>query len=114
VEVTPWRFESSHPHSSTKALLCGAFCCLGVAHGPSGPQLGVGPNRGLSRHAAPPSDPPSIVIVPKVVIVMCSSGGPEIEAIARAAGADAYFNKSDPVLDVLNAVVELVAVGAGS
>jgi hypothetical protein len=54
------------------------------------------------------------VIVPKVVIVMCSSGGPEIEAIARAAGADAYFNKSDPVLDVLNAVVELVAVGAGS
>jgi len=59
--------------------------------------------------------PQLVSIVPKVVLVMFSSGPrPETEAIAMAAGADAYFEKTDPVPDLLDAVVDLVAAQAGS
>ena len=58
--------------------------------------------------------PELVEIVPKVVIVMFSSGRPETEGIARAAGAHGYFDKSDPVADVLDAVADLVAVSAAS
>jgi DNA-binding NarL/FixJ family response regulator len=54
--------------------------------------------------------PELVRIVPKVVVVMFSSGPrPETEARAKAAGADAYFEKTDPVSDVLDAVVDLVS-----
>jgi DNA-binding NarL/FixJ family response regulator len=57
--------------------------------------------------------PQLVRIVPKVVVVMFSSGPrPGTEAIAKAAGADAYFEKSDPVPDLLDAVVNLVAAQA--
>ena len=59
--------------------------------------------------------PQLVSIVPKVVVVMFSSGPrPETEAIAKAAGADAYFEKTDPVPDLLDAVVALVAARTGS
>jgi DNA-binding NarL/FixJ family response regulator len=59
--------------------------------------------------------PQLVSIVPKVVVVMFSSGPrPETELIATAAGADAYFEKTDPVPDLLDAVVDLVAAQAGS
>jgi len=59
--------------------------------------------------------PQLVSIVPKVVVVMFSSGPrPETEAIAKAAGADAYFEKTDPVPDLLDAVVDLVAAHPSS
>ncbi len=59
--------------------------------------------------------PQLVSIVDKVVVVMFSSGPrPETEAIAKAAGADAYFEKTDPVSDVLDAVVRLVSAHRSS
>ena len=53
--------------------------------------------------------PDLVQIVPKVVVVMFSSGPrPETEAIAKAAGADAYFEKTDPVPHLLDAVVDVL------
>jgi hypothetical protein len=44
--------------------------------------------------------------VPNVVVVMFSSGPrPHTEAVATARGADAPFEKRQPVSDVLGAVV---------
>jgi DNA-binding NarL/FixJ family response regulator len=54
--------------------------------------------------------PHLVRIVPKIIVVMFSSGPrPRTETIARAAGADAYFEKTDPVPELLETVVRLVA-----
>jgi DNA-binding NarL/FixJ family response regulator len=59
--------------------------------------------------------PHLVRMVPNVVVVMFSSGPrPETESIAKAAGADAYFEKSDPVSDVLDAVIGLAAARSGA
>ena len=50
---------------------------------------------------------------PKVIVVMYSSGPlPETERIAMAAGAHGYFQKTDPVPDLLDAIVDLVKTRA--
>jgi DNA-binding NarL/FixJ family response regulator len=54
--------------------------------------------------------PELVALEPTVVVVMFSSGPrPDTEAAAVAAGAHAYFEKSDPVQDVLDAIVDLLA-----
>ena len=52
--------------------------------------------------------PELVRIVPRVIIVMYSSDSElKTEQFAKSAGANAYFAKTDPITDVLDAVVDL-------